>query len=551
VATLIQKKAIILLVALTLVIGVIAGYSLLPKRYLVGQSLTQTTVFWNGKEAFFFLNTNTIGRSSNFLSDKLGKTNYGYLALLLGARSQFYEYGVTAYRLEPSGELQRLPLPDDSTTLGRWSLEAGQLQLTPVASGNSHFIGFKWDGAKFVAVQPQKEPHTEAGGNTTLSPDDLDDEDDGEMGFVSPSARKAFKEAGWHYKQLGAFGTKESQATLPIALNKSSFDLTITKFPPPTEGFAHFDMLQFGTKALQLTKNGEPQKSQLLWSQNGWQTISKSDFVRHAQRTGQGARLPVSLFIWLAIFAFATLWRFGTWGHVLLGLMGMKRRVLKNMATSYSFPPATPAQFPQLDMSALERYTQEFEGVGFVQLLDFSLVSNAAHPIPSFCRLFVHTRNHCFGEVSQLFPPGKAPLALACSIQSVLQDGWSIAFSNRKPNAAGSLIRRRKALGVSMPGTDASALLQAFLQMREQVCQDLGISPMRNDTLEAYIAKVQRAATEMREAERQRNFATAISHVYYRKLSLLKTREEYTWLGDYPKEAERRKQGFPAEARAL
>ena len=126
-----------------------------------------------------------------------------------------------------------------------------------------------------------------------------------------------------------------------------------------------------------------------------------------------------------------------------------------------------------------------------------------------------------------------------------------LASSTIASNAAGSLIRRRKALGVSMPGTDASALLQAFLQMREQVCQDLGISPMRNDTLEAYIAKVQRAATEMREAERQRNFATAISHVYYRKLSLLKTREEYTWLGDYPKEAERRKQGFPAEARAL
>jgi hypothetical protein len=87
--------------------------------------------------------------------------------------------------------------------------------------------------------------------------------------------------------------------------------------------------------------------------------------------------------------------------------------------------------------------------------------------------------------------------------------------------------------------------------MREQVCQDLGISPMRDDTLEAYIAKVQRTATEMRDAVRQRNFATAISHVYYRKFLLLKTREEYTWLGDYPKEAERRKQGFPAEARAL
>lgn len=102
-----------------------------------------------------------------------------------------------------------------------------------------------------------------------------------------------------------------------------------------------------------------------------------------------------------------------------------------------------------------------------------------------------------------------------------------------------------------MPGTASSALLQAFLQMRDQVCQDLGISPMKDDTLEAYIAKVQRTATEIHESVKERNFATAVSHVYFRKLSLLKTREEYAWLGDYPKEAERRKQGLPVEARAL
>jgi hypothetical protein len=90
------------------------------------------------------------------------------------------------------------------------------------------------------------------------------------------------------------------------------------------------------------------------------------------------------------------------------------------------------------------------------------------------------------------------------------------------------------------------------VQMRDQVCQDLGISIMKDDTLEGYIAKVQRTAGDMREAVKEKNFATAVSHVYYRKLSLLKTREEYTWLGDYPKEAERRKQGFPpVEARAL
>jgi hypothetical protein len=142
-------------------------------------------------------------------------------------------------------------------------------------------------------------------------------------------------------------------------------------------------------------------------------------------------------------------------------------------------------------------------------------------------------------------------MALACSIQSVLQEGWTLAFSDRKPTAASALMRRRKALGVNMPGMATSALLQAFLQMRDQVCHDLGISPMRDDTLEAYIARVQQSITDIRDAVKQKNMATAVSHIYYRKLSLLKTREEYTWLGDYPKEAERRKQGFPAAARAL
>jgi hypothetical protein len=94
-------------------------------------------------------------------------------------------------------------------------------------------------------------------------------------------------------------------------------------------------------------------------------------------------------------------------------------------------------------------------------------------------------------------------------------------------------------------------LLLAFLQMREQVCQDLCISPMREDTLQAYTAKVQGQATEIREAVKSRNFAAALSQVYYREFALLNTREEYVWLGDYPNEAERRKQGYVAEARAV
>jgi hypothetical protein len=550
VQTVTRKKAIAILIIVVLVGGAIGAYSLLPKRYSLGERLAQTDVFWNDKEAFFFLNASTTGQSTDFVREKLGKTSYAYLAFFLGGGPRFLEQNLIAYRLLPSGNLERLSFPPESATYGNWTLRDGKLQLTPIATGYKDLNGFRWDGEKFVAVPPERKPQTQAEGDSRLSPDDADDED-GETGFLSPAARKTFKDAHWHFKQLTGYASNGSQATLPIELGKTAFELTITNFPRPTKGMTGFDLLSFGTKSIALSKTGQTQSNQVLWSQNGWQPISKSEFERRAMRSGHSASAPFAVWGWLVVFLLVTIWRFGTWGHLLLSFVGVKRRIVNNMPTSYTFPPATPAQFPLLDTAALERYTQEFESMGFVRLLDFSLVSNAPNPIPSFCRLFAHTRHHCFGEVSQLFPRGKSPMPLKCSIQSSLENGWSLGFSDRKPQAASAMIRRKKALGTSMPGASTSELLQAFLRMREQICQDLGISPLRDDSLEAYVAKTQLAATDMRDAVEQKNFATALSHFYYRKFSLLKTQEEYTWLGDYPKEAERRKQGFAYEARAL
>lgn len=101
-----------------------------------------------------------------------------------------------------------------------------------------------------------------------------------------------------------------------------------------------------------------------------------------------------------------------------------------------------------------------------------------------------------------------------------------------------------------MPDATSSELLQAFLKMREQVCLDLGISPVNDDSLEAFINKAQRATTEMREAVKEKSFIKGLPEVYLRKFSLLKTKPEYVWLGDYPKEAERRKQGLSSFATA-
>jgi hypothetical protein len=136
-------------------------------------------------------------------------------------------------------------------------------------------------------------------------------------------------------------------------------------------------------------------------------------------------------------------------------------------------------------------------------VLDFSQVSDVAKQPPNFCSLFAHTRNHCFGEVTQIFPRGRSPMPVKCAMQGCLQNEWTLSFSDRKPQAASFLLRRKKALGVSLRGSTTYELLQAFLQMRDQLSTDLGISYLKDDSLEAYIAKTQRAATDMREAVKQ------------------------------------------------
>jgi hypothetical protein len=543
-----RQKAISILVVLVLVAGTVAAFVIAPKRYTVGQSLTQTVVFWNDYNAFLFLDRNTTGRSRNILQGMLAGTPYGYFGLLLtGDYTDFSKHDIVAYHLVPSGQLDRFPLPEHTAIYGAWGLSNGWLQLTPPAAATG--TGFRWDGEAFVSVQassePKPQPASPAAASSNLKPDDLGDEDrqDEDSGFLDKAQRKQFKDAGWHYKFLSSYEGGGTTATLPIEIGGNTFNLTIQSFAIARSGRA-FDFLAMGTKSIQISGKKLASGPQTLWSQSGWQEASKEDYQRLQQQYGHPRRRVPLQFTWLFALLALLLWRFGSWIHILFTFATMKRRVLKSMATSYSFPPATPAQFPQLDLESLDRYTREFEGMGFTRLLDFSLVSDSSSSPPSFCRLFAHTRHHCFAEVNQIFPKNKLPLPLKCSLQCCLQDGWTLAFANRKPQAASSLMRRRKAIGVCMPEATASELLQSLLKMREQICLDLGIQTVNDDTLEAYIAKVQRSATDMREAVQEKNFVKGVPQVYLRKFALLKTKPEYIWLGDYPKEADQRKQGF-------
>jgi hypothetical protein len=548
-----RKKAISILVVLVLIAGAIALLRFSPKHYTVGQRLTQAVVFWNDNDAFLFLNLNSTGRARNFFQQKLAESKYGYLTVLTGGFADFSKPSIIAFHLAGSGQLDRFPLPDNTAAYGTWGLADGKLQMTAPPSTFRNHVGFRWDGQKFISIPAtaaKPEPVAPAANKSKLSPDDLagdDDNADDSDGFLTKSARQAFRDAGWHYKVLTGYeSTAGAEATLPIALGENTFDLTIQNFPTTTDRVAHLDFLSFGIRNLQLSGNKLVSAPQMLWTAQGWQTVSKEEYEPLRTQFGRATRapLPVTTWVWLVVAVCCILWRFGGWFHILWTFGTMKQRVLNNMATSYSFPPVTPAQFPLLDLAELDRYTRAFEAMGFTRLLDFSLVSDSKINPPSFCRLFAHTRHHCFGEVSQIFPKGKAPMALKCSINCCLQNGWTIAFSDRKPQAASSLMRRGKAIGICMPETNPSELLQAFLKMRDQVCLDLGIQTINDDTLEAYTAKVQRQVKELREAVQDKNFAKGLPEYYVRKFSLLKTKPEYVWLGDYPKEAEQRKQGF-------
>jgi hypothetical protein len=551
-----KKKAISILVLLAVVAAAVTAFVMWPKRYTVGQRMAQTSVFWNDHDAFLFMTLNSTGRSRNVLQAKFDGPRYAYLTLLAGGLSDFNKQDVIAYHLSASGQLDRFDLPEKTVTYGPWTLSDGHLQLTPLPSTSGEWVGTRWDGEKFVPVPaplPQAPTRAQSSSNSTLTSDDItDDENSGgdeDDAFLSKASRKAFKDAGWHYKFLTGYESNGAEATLPITLGESRFNLKLQSFPRQNSG-ARYDSLTYGTRNIELSGEKLASGPKTLWTQQGWQLVSKAEYEVLQARYGRPGRhsAPVTSLIWLGVLLFIILWRFGSWIHVLFTFATMKSRVLKNMATAFSFPPATPAQFPMLDLEALDRYTRAFEGMGFTRLLDFSLVSDSPTQIPSFCRLFVHTCHHCFGEVSQIFPKGKTPLPLKCSIQSCLQNFWTISFSDRKPQAASSLTRRGKALGICMPDTNPSELLQAFLRMREQACLDLGIQTVNDDTLEAYIAKAQRSATDMREAVQSKNFVKGVPEVYLRKLSLLQTKPEYVWLGDYPKEAEQRKQGFNAFA---
>jgi hypothetical protein len=538
-----QRRAVVTLAILAAAVVLVAAFAFLPKTYRIGERLGTTTVFWNDQEAFLMVNVTSEGRATNVVQDELAGTRYGLaIALLLsaGADGLRIKPGAVAYHLFSSGALERFDLPEGTGVYGSWALRDGALQFTPSASNRARLgdagLPLRWEGGKFVALPAASTGAAATGAAVANSAQSsLDDAD---SSAERSQEAEDLKNAGWHRRMLVRNKSEVAEAVLPIKLGQNTFNLTQQSFPP-SKDLAAFNLLSVGAKELTLA-GGPLAKSKTLWQQNGWKEVSKSDFGRLPSLTQSRHRTTKYPWLWPVIFVALVIWRLAQ----LFGVATMKRSTINGMPTAFSLPPATPEQFPFLDSDKLERCTREFESLGFTRLLDYSLVGDKTGNSHNFCRALVHTGHHCFAVIYQFFPAGQAPRPMKCDIQGDLQEGWEIQFCDSKPRAEASLLQSGKSIIINHPGASMSELLQEFLKLRGQVCTDLSIAPERDDTLDGYIRKKQRGADRMRASVRQKSFALGLAQVLLGRFSLLNTRKEYVWLGDYPKEAERRKKGY-------
>ena len=261
-----RKLTIFVVAVVVLVLGLVAAYRALPKRYALGERLSQTTIFWNDKEAFVLLNTSTTGRTQNFVLDRLGKTRYGLWALFYGGGLQFMGTGISAFHVLSAAELKQLPLPPQAVDSGDWSLQDGKLQLTPSAFEHENRAGFGWDGKEFVSVLARLNARLKE--DTTLSPDD-DEDEGGRPGFLSPAPRNVFKAADWHYKVLSGYETKSSDAILPFDIGSGTLELKITKSPRTQPDEERLDLFAGGVERIEITNAGHTSASQVVWVNRG------------------------------------------------------------------------------------------------------------------------------------------------------------------------------------------------------------------------------------------------------------------------------------------
>ena len=528
-----KARLIVLVVVFAGVAVALATFALLPRRDRVREQLTGIAVFWHEDEAFLFVDRHGMARSTSAVLERLPQSD-GWAALAaMGADWRGSSQTTSAYRLAGGG-LERYELPD-TVMAPSWDLDEGRLVArgrVPSDGGR----GFRWTGKEFARLVAGATPPMARPGARTLQAEDQE-EDEGQLGGFGPlsqEARERLKNAGWHFKRLSGYEGIQGPVALPIALRSGSCTLSLRSQKRDEIGFP------FAT-TVELAGDRLSPRAQVLFDDGGWKDIARAEFEARGAGSPRPSSFPTSLLVLLLLWlGFLVLKVGGVVGGV-LPFLGLKRRLQKSVATTMSFPPAIPEQFPSLDRPRLETYSRDLEGLGFERLLDTAPVGDTPTHPPTFCRIYAPRRHGCFGVIMQSFPAIGGPIELRCMLNGHLEDGWSVGVANGQPLPASAFVRRPRAIGASVPAAPPAELLSRFLRFRDQVCADLGLRPIADTSLETYIRRTLESLVDIREAMTKKSLVVGLGQYYSGQLGLGRRKSQRVWLGDYPRIAEERR----------
>jgi hypothetical protein len=537
-------RLIVLVVLFVVVASAIAAVTLLPRRYWAADQPSGIAVFWRDDEAFVFIDHHAMARSTNAALERLPQS--GWWGMLAAAYGDWRALGhsTSAYRLGGGG-IERYELPN-TVLAPAWDLADGRLVArSRVPSDTAQ--GYGWTGTGFTrrppeAVAPSPRASAaaspDAGARTLEADDEEEDTDLGSRGPISAEARERLQKAGWHYKHLSGYEGIRQPAALPIPLPSGRVTLSLRSRKLADSFFP------YGT-TVELSGDRLSPPTQILFDSGGWKEISRPEFEARSAASGSPAprsSFRISALVLLLLWLGLLILKVGGVAGGFLSFLGLKGRLVKGVATTMSFPPAIPEQFPGLDRPRLDALSRDLEDLGFERLLDTAPIANSPTHPPSFCRIYAHRRHACFGVLLQVFPGSGGPIELRCMLNGYLDEGWSVGVSNGQPMAASALVRRPRAIGILFPTATPAELLSRFLAFRDRVCMELGLRPIADTSLATYIQRTLESLGEISAAMKKKNMAVGLGQFYSRKLGLASKESQRVWLGDYPTLAEKRRE---------
>jgi hypothetical protein len=215
-------------------------------------------------------------------------------------------------------------------------------------------------------------------------------------------------------------------------------------------------------------------------------------------------------------------------------LSNLKSQLLQTLPDDVQFQEVVLTNYPQLDVVSLAHHTTILESLGFIHLIDHDV-----KPGIGFARCFGHPQHYCFAEVGQLFQDTGEVILQQFVLFSVLQQDWIVAEINRQVNSGDGIAyiwRHPQVIRRYHPDISLDELFESHLQFRQQILTDLGVNLSTDVSWSVFEKQEQQATIFRKQVMRRKNLLLAMLEATLFELS-----PKLEWLGDYPKEAAKKR----------